>query len=256
MSRLPSKDDFPSNITPLINIISPQVSKLVSPPPANILLLFHGLGDKAEPFINLAKVIGLPETACIVVQAPTPLPFGLDGFHWGDDLNFSPSGELDPDAGFTMSLDVIHKIVEETLVTKLNYPRRAIFFFGFGQGAMLALEFAARLRPKTPEEGNEYGGVVSIGGPLPYTAPSQTVHTPVLLIGSEKGSTVTAESEKRVKNVFKDVRVVSWKGRNKDGMMQNKEEMADIYKFLSRRLRSWAGTGGPGSGVVEVGGSQ
>ena len=119
---------------------------------------------------------------------------------------------------------------------------------------MLALEFAARLCPRTRQD-DEYGGVISIGGPLPHSAPSQVVKTPVLLIGSEKGSLVSTESEKRVKNVFSSVRVVRWRGRSKDGMMQNKEEMGDVMEFLARRLRSWAGTGGPtGSAqVVEVG---
>ena len=138
------------------------------------------------------------------------------------------------------------------MVTALGYPRGGIFFLGFGQGGMLALEFAARLRPSTGQ-GDEYGGVISIGGPLPHSAPPQAVKTPVLLIGSEKGSLVTAESEKRVKNVFRNVRVVRWRGRNKDSMMQNREEMTDLMEFLARRLRSWAGTGGPSAQIAELG---
>ena len=138
------------------------------------------------------------------------------------------------------------------MVTALGYPRRGIFFLGFGQGGMLALEFAARLRPSTGRD-DEYGGVISIGGPLPHSAPSQVVKTPVLLIGSEKGSLVSVEAEKRVNNVFSSVRVVRWPGRNKDSMMQNSEEMRDLMEFLARRLRSWAGTGGPSAQVAELG---
>jgi len=119
---------------------------------------------------------------------------------------------------------------------------------------MLALEFATRLRINTGQD-DECGGVISIGGPLPYSAPSQVVKTPVLLIGSEKGSLVSIESEKRIKNVFNSVRVVRWRGRNKDSMMQNREEMSDLMEFLARRLRSWAGTGGPSAQEVELGAS-
>ncbi|KAF8424742.1 Alpha/Beta hydrolase protein [Tirmania nivea] len=249
MSRAPTQADFP---TSLVTITPPPPPTRSSHPPANVLLLLHGLGDKSEPFVNLATALRLPETVCISLRAPNPLPLGLPGFHWGDDIHLSPSGTLDPDAGFTKSISILHQVVEDTLVTALGYPRRGIFFLGFGQGGMLALEFAARLRLGTGWD-NEYGGVISIGGPLPHSAPSHTAKTPVLLIGSEKGSHISAESEKRVKNVFSSVQVVRWRGRNKDGMMQNREEMRDVMEFLARRLRSWAGTGGPRTQVAELG---
>lgn len=141
------------------------------------------------------------------------------------------------------------------MVTALGYPRRGIFLLGFGQGGMLALEFASRLRANDADAGSEYGGVISIGGPLPHSAPSDTAKTPVLVIGSERGSLVTVESEKRIRSVFHSTRVVRWKGRTRDGMMQNSSEMRDIMEFLAGRLRSWAGTGGPNAHVVEVGAS-
>ncbi|RPB19899.1 alpha/beta-hydrolase [Terfezia boudieri ATCC MYA-4762] len=238
MSRIPTLTDFPPSISPLVTIVPPPTAS--SHPPANVLLLLHGLGDKAEPFANLAAALRLPETVCISLRAPCPLPLGLSGFHWADDIHLSHAGTLDPDAGFTKSIGILQQVVENTLVTALGYPRRGIFFVGFGQGGMLALEFAARLRTSTGQD-DEYGGVISIGGPLPHSAPSQAVKTPVLLIGSEKGSLVSVESEKRVKSVFSSVRVVRWRGRNKDGMMQNREETSDLMDFLARRLRSWAG---------------
>ncbi|KAI5786497.1 Alpha/Beta hydrolase protein [Peziza echinospora] len=259
MSRAPLKSDFPSSISQLVTIVSPPVSPQTASsaparPPANILILLHGLGDTPDSFTSLGAALQLPETACISLRGPASLPFGLQGFHWGDDIEMATSGTLDPDAGFTKSRTLLHQVVEEVLVTSLGYPRRAIFFLGFGQGGMAALDFASLLKAKQGEGDNEYGGVISIGGPLPHSSPSHTASTPVLLVGSERGSLVTSESEKRVRNVFSTVRMVRWKGRTQDGMMKTREEARDLMEFLASRLRSWAGTEGPGKGLVEVGG--
>ena len=146
------------------------------------------------------------------MRAPTPLPFDLGGFHWGDDVLIDEAtGEMDHDSGFTKSTPLIlEKFIRQCLVEKCGYRPREVLLFGFGQGGMVALDVAARLEhgtqqqqspkafkpspltggsPSTgstdhkpsdatrdPKHGfnlqDELGGVVSIGGYLPHTTPS------------------------------------------------------------------------------------
>lgn len=83
--RLPTKSDFPSNLT--LDIVPPSTGQ-----PLNILILLHGLGDTQSSFTSLAKNLNLPETACISLRGPNPIPplfTGSDSpsFHWGDDVS-------------------------------------------------------------------------------------------------------------------------------------------------------------------------
>lgn len=88
----------------------------------------------------------LPETACISIKAPNPLPFEPDGFHWCEDVIFDNStGTIDPDGGFKGStLLITEGIVQKALVDACGYTPRDIMFFGMGQGGMLALNVAGR----------------------------------------------------------------------------------------------------------------
>jgi len=55
----------------------------------NLLIFFHGLGDKIEPnFVQLAKSLNLPQTATVCIQAPTAVPFLLEaGWQWFPSFN-------------------------------------------------------------------------------------------------------------------------------------------------------------------------
>lgn len=81
----------------------------------------------------------LPETVCIAIDGPNGL-LDLGGYHWGDDIMFdSATGGLDADAGLKGSNILLRKILEDSLINKCGYEPRAILFFGFGQGGLLAL---------------------------------------------------------------------------------------------------------------------
>lgn len=244
-TRAPVKDDFSADIAPLVDIIVQDLgntpNQKMSTTPQNVLLLMHGLGDTSAPFVNLGRALNLPETVSIALRAPFALPFGLPGFHWGDDISFTSDGEIDHDAHFTSAAVTLNKIIVETLIEKLAFTPNSIFMLGFGQGGMVALDYASRWNERTQEFKNMLGGVISIGGPLPNSSPAETNGIPVLIIGSETGSYITVEAEKRIKNVFHNVRVVRWKGRSRDGPITNKSEAQDILQFLATRLRSHAG---------------
>jgi len=228
--RLPTSSDFASSVT--LSIIPPPQSQK----PTNILLLFHGLGDTHLPFTNFARSLSLPETACLSVRAPAPLPFDLGGFHWGDDVLFSEQNEgIEHDAGFAKSTKVLADDVIGALKEKCGYQPREILIFGFGQGGMAALNVAARLD-------EELGGVVSIGGALPssVSTPKKKNRTPVIVCHGKRKSAIDEDDVDKLKEVFEFVEIKEW-AKTGDGMPANRDEMLPIMQFFATRLRSMKG---------------
>lgn len=184
--------------------------------------------------------MALPETACISLQAPAPLPFELGGFHWGDDMIFDQNtGQMDVDTGFKTSTRLLlETVIRQGLVGKCRYRPREIMIFGYGQGGMVALQAAAEL------EGEELGGIISIGGFLSLSTPlkalEQKSKTPVLLCKSSRNSAVSDGAITRIKDAFEFVEVKEWK-KNGDGMPSNRDEMMPIMQFFARRLHSMRG---------------
>ncbi len=237
----PTIADFPSSLQ--LTITPPPAS---SPQPTNVLLPLHGLGDTLNSFTNLGKQLSLPETTCISLQAPTPLPFDLGGFHWGDDIQFdSASGQMNFDTGFTKAVKALKQdIIEEVLVNKCGYKYREIMLFGFGQGAMAALATVVSMAEQ------ELGGIVSIGGSLPVSSTSiKEVKTPVLVLGGQSDTLVTRTSLDKLKSCFQNVEYHKW-NRAGDGMPRDRDEMLPIMRFFARRLTSRQGVP---EGSVEVG---
>ncbi len=238
-SSLPKQTDFAASL--VLSITPPPAS---SPHANNVLIFLHGLGDTSVSFTNLGTQLALPETTCISLQAPTPLPFDLGGFHWGDDISFDQaSGDMDFDTGFTKTVKIIKRdIIEEGLIEKHGYKPRDIMLFGFGQGAMAALATAASMA-------QELGGIVSIGGGLPSSnASAKAVKTPVLVLGGSSNTLITRTNLDKLKAVFQYVEYQKW-DRSGDGMPRNRDEMLPIMRFFARRLRSRAGVPG---GSIEV----
>ncbi|MCJ1234384.1 hypothetical protein MMC14_002345 [Varicellaria rhodocarpa] len=241
--RLPINADFLSSLQ--MTIIPPPNSQK----PENVLLLLHGLGDTELAFTKLARQLHLPETVCIIIQGPTPLPFELGGFHWGDDIIFDQTtGEMEIDTGFLQAVRFVGEdILQKTLLERCGYKSREIILFGFGQGGMAALAIA---RHST----DELGGVISIGGPLARlpkgaSTTSRTIRTPVIVLGGSSGTLIATEAITDMQKVFEFVQHTKWKKRG-DGMPQSREEMMSIMQFFSRRLKSR--TGVP-EGSIEIG---
>ncbi|KAI4188229.1 MAG: hypothetical protein L6R41_002268 [Letrouitia leprolyta] len=243
MSRQPTSSNFPSNLQ--LSIVPPPNNQV----PVNVLILLHGLGDSNESFAQLAKQLSLPETTCISLQAPSPLPFDLGGFHWGDDITFDQSkGAMDYDTGFEKSSRIIKEdVIETVLLQKYGYKPRNILLLGFGQGGMATL--ATALTYKT-----ELGGIISIGGPLPSTTSHVGTNeaknkTPVIVLGGSSQTLVTQSALSNLKQAFQVVEYIKWP-RAGDGMPRNRDEMLPIMKFFARRLQSRSGVP---EGAVEVG---
>lgn len=185
----------------------------------------------------------MPETTCISLQGPTPLPFELGGFHWGDDIQFDrTNANMEFDTGFTKTLKTLKDdIIEEVLIKNCGYKPREIVLFGFGQGGMAALAAAASMT-------GELGGIVSIGGPLPTSSIGQSA-TPILVLGGSSNTLVTKSAITNLKVVFQNVEYHKW-DRSSDGMPRSREEMLPIMRFFARRLSSRKGVP---EGSVEIG---
>ena len=242
-SRLPKSSDFPAHI--FLDVIPPPASQK----PVNVLILFHGLGDTKASFTTLGKQLALPETVCISLQGPRPLPFDLGGYHWGDDIIFNQvTGQMDYDTGFTKMTDIITSITER-LVENCGYQPREIFMFGLGQGGMAALATITFLK-------EELGGAISIGGPSSSSSnigsdrSTGKNRTPILVLGGSFQSLLTPEAIIKLKAAFEFVEYKKWPHRNGDGMPRNREEMLPIMHFFSHHLRSRRGVP---EGSVEVG---
>lgn len=239
-TRLPRSSDFPSSLH--LTITPPQPS---SPQLTNVLILLHGLGDTSASFTTLGKHLSLPETTCISLQAPAPLPFELGGFQWGDNIQFdSATGRMEFDTGFSKAAKMLKQdIVEECLIKQRGYSPKEIVFFGFGQGAMAALAAVSSMT-------EELGGIISIGGPLPASAVSiQNAKTPVMVLGGSSNTLVTRTAIDRMKAAFQTVEYHKW-NRAGDGMPRSRDEILPIMRFFARRLRSRKGVP---EGSVEVG---
>ncbi|PGH19687.1 hypothetical protein AJ80_03842 [Polytolypa hystricis UAMH7299] len=259
MPPIPQKSDFPSTLT---LSITPPPAAPSTPRSSNILLLLHGLGDTLDPFTSFATALHLPETTCITLQAPHPLPFDMPGFHWGDDIQFQPEN-LDPDPGFARATAmVVSVVIGDVLVGKLGYRIRQIMVLGYGQGASVALSVGMEVRRKFDGQEGELGGIIALGGVVPLSAVRESAaggggatagaksRTPVLLVGGEgRESEVHEAGVQRTKGEFKFVEVVKWRGRRGDGMPRNREEMLPIMQFFARRLRSRSGVP---EGSVEI----
>lgn len=250
MPPIPQLSDFPSSLT--VSIVPP------SPPHSrstNILLILHGLGDTIEPYRSFASALHLPETTCIVLQAPAPLPFLLTGFHWGDDLVFH-GDTIDPDPGLTQATRlIVHDLIVNVLIDKLGYRAREILILGYAQGASVGLAATMELHRLDQAEYREMGGVVALGGVVPLSAVREDgaqrgkSRTPVLLVGGRgPESAVTEGGVSRTKSEFEYVELVRWQRRG-DGMPRNRDEMMPIMQFFARRLRS---TSGVPEGSVEL----
>ncbi|MCJ1324317.1 hypothetical protein MMC10_000979 [Thelotrema lepadinum] len=230
-ARLPKVSDFDSSLT--LSITPPPSSQKS----VNLLILLHGLGDSHEAFKQLGQQLNLPETACISLQGPTPLPFDMGGHQWGEDLVFDQgTGQLDFDTGFKKSTEAIMKVIM-TLKDKCGYSYRDILLFGFGQGGMAALNAAASMHAA-----DELSGVVSIGASLPGDAPDvvSKSRTPVIVLGGSSQSLINDSEIQRLRSRFMFVERKEWK-RPGDSMLRNRDEMMPIMQFFARRLKSRQG---------------
>lgn len=149
---------------------------------SNLLILLHGLGDRAVPFFELGTSLQrtLPQTAVLSVQGLKRVPLlEEEAWTWWD--TFDMLGELLPNPDPTQAIGVLQKLLHYLCATPqeggCGWQSQQIHLFGFGQGGSLALETLVSRRPAS------LGSVVSVCGPLlsfpTFTPP---LDTPVCVV--------------------------------------------------------------------------
>lgn len=143
---------------------------------SNLLILLHGLGDRAAPFRQLGTSLQrtLPQTAVLCIQGLKRVPLlEEDAWMWWD--TFDMLGETIPNPDPRHAIGAIEGALAYLCAPQdkggCAWPIENVHLFGYGQGGSLALEALAARRP------NAIGSVTSVCGPflsLPTFTPPLT----------------------------------------------------------------------------------
>lgn len=154
---------------------------------------------------------------------------------------------MDLDTGFEMAGKIIERdTIQHGLIGECGYKPRDIFLFGYGQGAMAAIVAILSMNSL-----GEFGGIISIGGPVPTSSlkGNPASITPMCIIGGSSDTLITKSALADIKKCFEDVRYHKLE-RPGDGTPNNREEMYPIMRLLASRMRSRRGVP---EGSVEIG---
>ncbi|OAQ34682.1 alpha/beta-hydrolase [Linnemannia elongata AG-77] len=212
----------------------------------NLVIFFHGLGDKIEPnFTKLARSLQLPQTAAVCIQAPTPVPYlEEEGYQWFPSFNNLTGDLLGPEAPERI-LQVKNLVRPELIkflkhcVDHCGFNHRQIVLFGFSQGAEIALDLAAF-------GGMNLRAVISIAGYMMEesangTAAASPLTTKIMVIQGDKDTTRTVkEARERIKPVQRifgkgnvEHRIVAGMGH---GMPRDEPGWRPLMEFFANNL--------------------
>jgi len=212
--------------------------------PAALLVMLHGLGDGTQNFAALARKMTLPQTAALVLEAPHCLPLGIEGASWFE--MFEDDGDfIEGKAGEARRLDSLAQTrgwLDGCIIQldQAGWDPRDIFFLGFSQGAITAVDYAMR-------SGRSLGGVVAVSGQLLAEDRLKGLHpsaTPILFTHGSKDSQVSAIAAKdmfdRIKGGLESqghTGPLLWRQFAKNHeMIGSKEEMQVVMEFFAQHL--------------------
>ncbi|EEB08235.1 phospholipase [Schizosaccharomyces japonicus yFS275] len=209
----------------------------------NVILLLHGFGDSNLSFTNMAHRLHIPWTSYISLRAPYVLPLGTDNpggnWMWGEDVHFDQNGDVDMEADFSKSLELLELIVSK-IESSCEIPSRRIFLLGFGQGGMVALKFAEKY---AEERHKLLGGVMSFGSSLPLaiSLPKRQIDIPILVAEKQTAQVCTMYEKKRLQQTFSSTKFVCWNRKDRTEMPCTPEEWYKVIEWLSQFLYSRSG---------------
>ena len=170
--RLPTNDDFPSCMP--LKIIPDYAKKTVDI--KHVVVLLPQLGHDDSSLTELAQELyeEQQETCFVLLRANEGVLNPESRCDWAN-----ASGQWDE---LTLnSASSLSDMIKLSLITQCGFVPRSIVLMGHGQGGMAVLTTAALWAEI------EFGGVVSIGGPLPCylrSASTDLVTTPALVFRS------------------------------------------------------------------------
>lgn len=218
-SRTPVRADFPRALSMII--VNPV--KRVE----NCIILMHNLTNNEASLESHAQILQSkqPESAFILLRGLQPIETGNSGYHWAD-----ANGTVDE--GFiNTSRVILEDIIQDGLMAKCSFHPRDVVVLGHGQGGMAALAATASWNCI------EFGGVVSLGGPMPgyVQLPSNVkAKTPALIYGSARGDITPAALQQIQENFsFTDHHVPP---SGHDTVPLSDKEIAPLLEFFAHRL--------------------
>lgn len=218
--RLPTQADF----SPSISLVISQDE--LDEPVDHVIIYLHELGGNEASLKPLARRLKnkLPKSAYILIRDLEPVASTSNGYHWTDSQNRWNEGFLN--ACRSLLIDVIKNV----LVSKCNIMPSNIMILGHCQGGMAALAMVGLW------DEVEFGGVISIGGPLPpdVQLPSTVkAKTPALILRAELGD-INPSALNRIKETFVTVDVETREGAHDTVPDQN--ALRPILDFFAHRF--------------------
>jgi len=148
--------DFPPRLGRFVYVPSPDGLE------TNLLILFHGLGDSPDNFVQFGQRMELPQCSLLAITAPHAVSCDL-GHAWfpafEDDGTLIaeplPPGDARRTDGLAVSREACSTLLS-TLGRCCNWQRSEIFLLGFDQGGTVAIDLATRV------VGPRIGGAVGI----------------------------------------------------------------------------------------------
>lgn len=227
---IPSKPSSPPCL-PTETDFSPSVSLVISQaeldePVEHLLIYLHHFGENETSMETLARRLRkrLPRSAYILVRGIAPVSSESSAFHWGD-----PRTQRD-EGFFNASKSVLTDVIKDVLISKRSIMPSNIMILGHCQGGTAALAMVAAW------DGIEFGGVISIGGPLPLYVqlPSMIkAKTPALILRAALGD-IHPSALKRIKDTFTTVDVETREGEQ-DTIPNTPDALKPILDFFAHR---------------------
>ncbi|ODS81227.1 MAG: phospholipase [Cytophagaceae bacterium SCN 52-12] len=156
------------------------------------LIMLHGRGGSAADILTLSQFLAVEDFTLLAPQATNntwyPLSF------------LAPVEDNEP--WLSSALDIVQKTVDHAMEAGIR--RENVYFFGFSQGACLALEFLAR-------RAGRFGGAVAlIGGVIGKTIDRSNykgdfLQMPLLLSTSNPDFHVPVQRVYATGNIFRDM---------------------------------------------------
>ena len=215
--RLPNREDFPQSL----NV---RILETTGEPVEHCIILLHDIAKDKDQLLQLAKSLQKDHAQSAFILLQGPFALGDHGYHWAD-----PKHEGD-ESFIHASKIILECVITDVLVNKCNFQPQRIVILGRGQGGTAALAVAASWTE------TEFGGVVSIGGPLPAYIQrnrSSKAKTPALILrDSLIDNEDVALQEIEATFIYSDNDILA-----DEPVSASSKHLKPFLRFLAHRLR-------------------
>ena len=164
----------------------------------SLVILLHGVGADGANHVPIGDALDgfLPEARFVAPDAPHPFEGGGFGRQWFSIAGVTGANRAERVAGARAGFDRV--VAGEIERAGFSGRLGRVAFFGFSQGAILALDALADGRWPVGAVVASSGRLVTPAGPKPAVA------TPVLLLHGESDDVIPASESRRAGRVLED----------------------------------------------------